>query len=53
MFPVPAASFPPAEHSSGQFVFMWPGGNVDLGKLYEDAQSLLKAILKLVEPPGG
>jgi len=53
MFPVPAASFHTAEHSSGQFVFMWPGGNVDLGKLYEDAQSLLKAILKLVEPPGG
>jgi len=50
IFPVPAASFPVLEDSGGQFVFMWPGGNLDLGKLFEDAQSILKAILGVIEP---
>ena len=50
MFPVPAVSFPMHEDSDGQFVFMWPGGNLDLGKLFDNAQSILKAILGVIEP---
>jgi hypothetical protein len=50
MLPVPAISFPVLEDSGGQFVFMWPGGNLDLGSLFEDTQSILKAILKTIEP---
>jgi hypothetical protein len=50
MFPVPAVSFPMHEDSGSQFVFMWPGGNLDLGKLFDDAQTILKAILGVIEP---
>lgn len=50
MVPVPAISFPMYEDSGDQFVFMWPGGNLDLGKLFDDAQSILKAILGVIEP---
>jgi hypothetical protein len=50
MSPVPAISLPTLGDSAGQFVFMWPGGNLDLGRLFEDAQSILKAILGVIEP---
>jgi len=43
MFPVPM-------HGGGQFVFMWPGGNIDLAKLFEDARAVLRAILNVIEP---
>jgi len=50
MLPVPMTSFSASDKDGGQFVFMWPGGNLDLRKLYEDAQSILKAILRVIEP---
>lgn len=50
MFPVPAVGIPVSGHGDGQFIFMWPGGNLDLGKLFEDAQSVFRAILRVIEP---
>jgi hypothetical protein len=50
MFPVPAVGIPMSGHGDDEFTFMWPGGNIDLGKLYEDARSMLKAILRIIEP---
>jgi hypothetical protein len=51
MLPVPAMSFPmQGSTSDRQFVFMWPGGNLDLGKMFKDAQSILRAILGVIEP---
>jgi hypothetical protein len=51
MFPVPAMSYPMQGSSSNrQFVFMWPGGNLDLGKMFKDAQSILRAILEVIGP---
>jgi hypothetical protein len=47
VFPVPAASFPKAADGSAEFTFMWPGGNLDLGKLFGDAQSIMRAIVKV------
>ena len=49
MFPGPMVSFPTSESDTPRFVFMWPGGNLDLGKLFEDARSILKAILRVLE----
>jgi hypothetical protein len=51
MFPVPVMSFP-MHGSSGdhQFLFMWPGSNLDLGKMFKDAQSILRAILAVIQP---
>lgn len=48
-FPVPAVGIPMSGHGDGKFTFMWPGGNIDLGKLYEDAQSILKTIIRVIE----
>jgi len=50
MFPVPAVRIPTSGHGDGQFIFMWPGGNIDLGELFEDARSILKAIVSIIEP---
>jgi hypothetical protein len=50
MFPVPVGAYPTSGRNDAQFTFLWPEGNLDLGKLYEDARSILKAILKVIEP---
>jgi len=44
------ALFPVPMHGGDQFVFMWPGGNIDLAKLFEDAREILRAILNIIEP---
>ncbi|HEY6315008.1 MAG TPA: hypothetical protein VIY52_29980 [Streptosporangiaceae bacterium] len=49
-FPVPAVGIPASGNGDGEFTFMRPGGNLDLGKLYEDARSIAKAILSVIEP---
>ena len=43
MFPVPM-------HGGDQFVFIWPGGNIDVVKLFGDARAVLRAILSVIEP---
>jgi hypothetical protein len=50
IFPVPAIGLPTSGHSNGDFIFMWPGGNLNLGKLYEDARSIARAIVSIIEP---
>jgi hypothetical protein len=50
MLPIPMIGIPTLKNGVGEFVFMWPGGNLDLGRLFEDAQSILKAILGIIEP---
>jgi hypothetical protein len=47
-FPVPAVAISTSVDGDGRFIFMWPGGNVDVGKLYEDTHSILKAILRIL-----
>lgn len=49
MFPVPAVGIPDAGKGDGEFIFMWPGGNLNLSKLYEDTQSIVKAIFSIIE----
>lgn len=49
MFPAPAVSFPMSEDGDVNFTFLWPGGNLDLGKLFQDARSILIAILRVLE----
>lgn len=48
-FPVPAIAFP-ASGDGGTFTFMGRYGNLDLGKMYEDARSLARAIARVIEP---
>ena len=43
MFPVPAIR-------GGQFTFMWPGGNIELAELFEDARSIKDAIISVIRP---
>jgi hypothetical protein len=50
MFPVPAIAFPTHKDGDGQFIFMWPSGNLDLGKLFDDALSIRRAIAGVIEP---
>ena len=50
MLPLPAVGIPMSGHGDGHFIFMWPGGNLDIGKLFEDAQTVFKAILRVIEP---
>jgi hypothetical protein len=52
MFPVPAVGIPASGNGDGEFTFMWPGGNLDLGKLYEDSRSIARAIVSIVESAG-
>ena len=49
-FPVPVIGISTSGQGDGEFTFMWPGGNLDLGKLYKDAQSVVKAIVSIIEP---
>jgi hypothetical protein len=48
-FPVPAVGIPSSGNGDGEFTFMWPGGNLNLGKLYEDARSIAQAIISIIE----
>lgn len=50
MFPVPAIGVPEAKDHDAEFVFMWPGGNIDVGKLFKDACSILQAIKAVIGP---
>jgi hypothetical protein len=50
MLPLPAVGVPVSGHGDGQFTFAWPGGNLDLGKVYEDARSIVEAIVSILEP---
>lgn len=50
MFPAPAIGIPTSGNGDGEFTFMWPGGNLNLGKLYKDAQSIATAIVSIIEP---
>jgi hypothetical protein len=50
MFPVPAIGLPTSGRGNGDFIFMWPGGNLNLGRLYEDARSITRAIVSIIEP---
>jgi hypothetical protein len=51
MFSVPAMSYSMhGSRNNRQYVFMRPGGNLDLGKMFKDAQSILRAILEVIEP---
>ena len=49
VFPVAAVGIPASGNGDGEFTFMWPGGNLDLGKLYEDARSIAKAVVSIIE----
>jgi hypothetical protein len=49
MFPVPVTAVPTSPNAHEQMSFMWPGGNLDIGELFKDAQSILSAILKVLE----
>jgi hypothetical protein len=48
MLPVPAIGLPENEDHAAQFVFMWPGGNLDVVKLFADACSILQAIKAVI-----
>ncbi len=48
-FPAPAVAFP-ASGDGGTFTFMGRHGNLDLGKMYEDARSVAQAIARVIEP---
>lgn len=48
-FPVPAIGIPTSGQGDGEFTFMWSGGNIDLGKLYANAQSVAQAIAAVLE----
>ena len=50
MFPAPAVGIPASGSGEGHFVFMWPRGNLDIGKLYEDAEPIKKAIVSIIGP---
>lgn len=50
MFPVPAGAYPTSGQGDAEFTFLWPGGNLEISKLYEDARSILQAILRVIEP---
>jgi hypothetical protein len=52
-FPVPAVAIPTDGNGNGEFIFMAPGGNLDVGKMYEDARSIAKAIASIVQPADG
>lgn len=49
-FPVPAVATTVTGNGEGEFIFMWPGDNIHLTKLYEDSRSILKAILGIIQP---
>jgi hypothetical protein len=48
-FPVPAISTP-SEGGESQYIFMWPGGNLDINKLFKDAQSIFEALRAVIVP---
>jgi hypothetical protein len=48
-FPVPSVGIPTSGNGEGSFTFAGVHGNLDLGKLYEDAQSVAAAIAKVIE----
>ncbi len=52
-FPVPVVVIPTSGNGDGEFTFMWPGSNLNLGKLYEDARSIVRAIATVIEPAEG
>jgi hypothetical protein len=49
-FPVPAVGIPMSGNGDGKFIFMGPTGNLDLGKMYEAARAIAKAISSVVGP---
>jgi hypothetical protein len=49
-FPVPSVGFPTSGDGDGNFTFMGRYGNLDLGKMYEDARSVARAIARVIEP---
>jgi hypothetical protein len=49
-FPLPVVGFPAPRLGGGNFTFAWPGGgNLDLGKLYADAQRIVRAIVSVIQ----
>jgi len=48
-FPLPAVGIPASGQGDGEFTFMWSGGNLDLGKLYADACSIVRAIVSVID----
>jgi hypothetical protein len=52
-FPVPSVRIPSNENGAGEFILMGPHGNLDMGKLYEDARSIAKAIASIIEQVEG
>jgi hypothetical protein len=49
-FPVPAIGIPRDGSDDGEFILMGRRGNLDLPKLYEDAEKIAKAISSVVGP---
>jgi hypothetical protein len=49
-FPLPAVAIPTSGDGDGNFTFVGVHGNLDLGRLYEDARSVAAAIAKVIEP---
>lgn len=52
-FPVPAVGIPANGNGDGEFILTGSHGNLDLGKMYKDAQSIAKAIASIIEPAEG
>lgn len=42
--------YPSVAVSENEFIFMWPGGNVDLAKIYDHARAIKDAILAVIVP---
>lgn len=49
-FPLPSVAVPTSGDRDGSFTFVGVHGNLDLGRLYEDARSVAAAIAKVIEP---
>jgi hypothetical protein len=50
LFPLPVVGTTQHGQGAAEFTFAWPGGNLDIGKMYEDARSILNAIVGVIEP---
>ena len=46
---MPAVGIPANGNGDGEFILTGSYGNLDLGKMYKDAQSIAKAIASIIE----